>query len=678
MSDASPKTIASLISRYLVRRTLLPAVACLVLLAAFLCWEQKGRVETGNSQLAQIISHYVLDYMGRSWKSLEYFAKKQADAPSSNAGLQEMAAATPSLDRLVRIGPDNTILSAAPLDERGLDFPLRFTDTGGGRLLLSRPLFSQASGDMTVFIGARHGGGILAGEVNLKDLAGHMAHFSTAWPGEIIVCDGYGNVISHPDRNMVSTQANVGGSPLFKAIRKGGQSLVYLVDGGLYLGAGHVVPELGWLVLIRTRAVSAFAPALAPSAGVAAVMGAVLMLLVLLVRRAMNRRIARPLAETASRLAGLEEGEVFQKRTNPPFDELASFETAIEDMTLRVRGGQEKLRESERRLRAIFEQAAVGLVQYAPDGRYLSANKRFQEICGYSLEELGSFSFQDITHPGDIQESQDNVRALRDGELQSFTLDKRYVRKDGEVIWVRATISAVRANSGEVDYFIGVVEDITARKAAEEALKSSLAEKEVLLREIHHRVKNNLQVISSLLYLQSENVTNPEALEMFRESRSRITTMALVHEELYRSSDLSGVNIREYVNKLVPRLGAAFGAGRGLEYRVEARDAELVIDQAIPFGLIVNELVTNAVKHAFGGRDCGVITVEAGMVDGVMCLKVSDNGNGLPAGFDAAATPTLGMQLILQLTKQLRGEIEIETGTGASFTMVFPVKESVK
>lgn len=678
MSDASPKTIASLISGYLVRRMLLPAVACLVLLAAFLCWEQKGRVETGNSQLAQIISHYVLDYMSRAWNSLEYFAEKQGGAPGQDAGLKEMAASTPSLDRLVRIGPGNTIQAAAPLDERGLDFPLRFSDKGGGRLLLSRPLYSQASGDLTVFIGVRHPGGILAGEVNLNDLAEHVTHFTTAWPGEIVVCDGYGNVISHPDRNMMSTQANVGGSPLFKAIRKGDQSLVYLEDGGLYLGAGHIVPELGWLVLIRTRAVSAFAPALAPAAGVAAIMGVVLSLLVLLVRRAMNRRIARPLAGTASSLAKLEEGEVFVKRSDSAFAELASFETAIEDMTLRVRRGQEKLRESERRFRAIFEQAAVGLVRYSPDGRYLSANRRFQEISGYSLEELGSFSFQDITHPDDLQESQDNVRAMHDGVLQSFTLDKRYMRKDGEVIWVRATITAVRADSREVDYFIGVVEDITARKAAEEALKSSLAEKEVLLREIHHRVKNNLQVISSLLYLQSENITNPEALEMFRESRSRITTMALVHEELYRSSDLSSVNIREYVNKLVPRLGAAFGAGGGIEYRVEARDTELAIDQAIPFGLIVNELVTNAAKHAFGGRDSGIISVAVGTVDGTVSLKVSDNGNGLPAGFDAAATTTLGMQLILQLTKQLRGEVEIGTGNGASFTIAFPVKESVK
>ena len=161
------------------------------------------------------------------------------------------------------------------------------------------------------------------------------------------------------------------------------------------------------------------------------------------------------------------------------------------------------------------------------------------------------------------------------------------------------------------------------------------------------------------------------------ESRNRISTMALVHEGLYRSNDMSKVQIRDYVSILVPRLAAAYCCGRNINCVVDVQEnMSLVIDQAIPLGLILNELVTNAVKHAFGDRGQGNITVSIRRVDAVVEAGVMDNGVGLPEDFDVKDSPTLGLQLVVQLTRQLRGALLIGKESGTSFTVTFPVKEA--
>jgi PAS domain S-box-containing protein len=345
-------------------------------------------------------------------------------------------------------------------------------------------------------------------------------------------------------------------------------------------------------------------------------------------------------------------------------------------MTGRILSGEVHLRESEHRFRAIFEQAAVGLVQCTPEGRFLRANRRFMQICGLSPEQLPDMTFKDLAVVGDGADILDSMRLVLAGHLPSYDADVCLLRRSVEQVWVHLTASAVRSDSGEVRSFILVLEDITARRKAEKAVSDSLCEKEILLREIHHRVKNNLQIISSLLYLQSDHVSDPEALSMFLESRNRISSMALVHEELYRSDDLSSVNLREYANKLVPRLTAAFSSGKGLRCLVDSDETALVIDQAIPFGLIVNELVTNAAKHAFPGNTSGTVSLTIRRVDGTLHATVSDDGVGLPPDFDPSGTTTLGMQLVVQLTRQLRGELTHGTSHGTSFTLSFPVKEA--
>lgn len=221
--------------------------------------------------------------------------------------------------------------------------------------------------------------------------------------------------------------------------------------------------------------------------------------------------------------------------------------------------------------------------------------------------------------------------------------------------------------------------DITLREEATDAIRRSLAEKEILLKEIHHRVKNNLQIISSLLFLQMEYVSLPQDRELFTESQKRIQAMALVHEELYGAEDLSSVNMRDYVPRLVERVLAGADIPIRLECQVE--EVRLPVTRSIPCGLILNELVMNAVKHAFrpgapdvSGRAAGVLRVSLRREAAALVFEVEDNGPGLPPDFDIRANPTLGMTLVSSLTEQLGGEVSAHSAspTGARFRLAIP------
>jgi len=243
-------------------------------------------------------------------------------------------------------------------------------------------------------------------------------------------------------------------------------------------------------------------------------------------------------------------------------------------------------------------------------------------------------------------------------------------------------------------------QEIAERLRAEEQIKASLKEKELLLKEIHHRVKNNLQVISSLLSLQSKGTQDPSTMEMFRESQNRVRSMALIHEKLYRSEDLSRIDFGEYVRNLAAFLVRSYRADAGpIALSVDAHDAYLGIDSAVPCGLIINELVSNALKHAFSPSEDrspdGVAACPGGQPvlagpgarenkeneihielrsdqDDCLTLVVADNGVGFPTDLDFRNTQSLGMQLVNTLINQLRGTVELVSHGGAQFKITFP------
>lgn len=206
-----------------------------------------------------------------------------------------------------------------------------------------------------------------------------------------------------------------------------------------------------------------------------------------------------------------------------------------------------------------------------------------------------------------------------------------------------------------------------------EEVEKALAEKEVLLREIHHRVKNNLQIISSLLNLQSNNITDEAALSAFKESQNRLKSIALIHQKLYQTEDLGNVNIQEYTTQLAQFVGSTFRqSGKKIQTSVDAEGILLEIDSAVPVGLIINEMVTNAYKYAFEGLESGTINIALNRLkDGRIELLVSDNGVGLPEGFDIRSAKSMGMKLISILSRQLRGTLTAESKQGSTFRIVF-------
>ncbi len=234
-------------------------------------------------------------------------------------------------------------------------------------------------------------------------------------------------------------------------------------------------------------------------------------------------------------------------------------------------------------------------------------------------------------------------------------------------------ISPVTDWRGRLASQVVVLRDITERKRAEEQIEASLREKEVLLKEIHHRVKNNLQVISSLLYLQSRGVENDQALEMFRDSESRVRSMALVHERLYQSEDLARVDFAEYVRRLANYLFRSYGVNTNvIRLKINVEYVFLGVDMAIPCGLIINELLSNSLKHAFPDGRAGEIRVELRADgEGQFTLMISDNGVGFPKGLDFPDTKTLGLQLVNTLVNQLEGTIELDRRDGTTFEIAF-------
>jgi len=232
--------------------------------------------------------------------------------------------------------------------------------------------------------------------------------------------------------------------------------------------------------------------------------------------------------------------------------------------------------------------------------------------------------------------------------------------------------------------------DISAHRQAEDKIKATLREKEVLLREIHHRVKNNMQVISSLLSLQAGYIQNPEALRLFKESEGRIRSMALVHEKLYQSEELAQIDFAEYIPSLTNHLMSAYAsASTAVGLRLHIEHITLGLDAAIPCGLIINELVSNALKHAFAQREHGDITIQFphknvfndGQPSGdaaSLVLSVKDNGVGLPEKFDFRQGASLGLKLVLSLVRQLRGKITHQNRNGAEFRIEFKQSEKSK
>lgn len=386
------------------------------------------------------------------------------------------------------------------------------------------------------------------------------------------------------------------------------------------------------------------------------------------------------------------------------------------EITERIRAEQ-ALRESEARHRMISNIASdyFYVLKVQADGMFIVEwinGQAFQRITGYPTELLDDAEkWMAAVNPDDLptlfQATQAwlcNQPFVAEYRLRTARGEERWLRDQTRPIWDEAQQRVVRIFGavqditerkrveGELDGYrshleelvrqrtvelettnLQLQQEIVERQQTQAQLRASLAEKEVLLKEIHHRVKNNLQVISSLLDLQAGYVTEPKVQELFKESQRRVKSMAFIHERLYQSHDLARIEFAEYVDRLLADLRASFGIEAGqIVVRSQLTPVALSIATAIPCGLIINELVSNAMKHAFPNGRSGEIWVKlATMADHSFVLTVKDNGIGLPAEIDFRRANSLGLTLVITLVSQLKGEVELVTEAGTEFKVTF-------
>ncbi len=334
----------------------------------------------------------------------------------------------------------------------------------------------------------------------------------------------------------------------------------------------------------------------------------------------------------------------------------------------------ERLIMSEERFRVSFENAALGMCMVGMYGDSQRVNKMFCSMLGYTEDELLSKKFNDITHPDDFSIGNDILEKLINGDMESASFEKRYIRKNGDVIDASVSTSLVRDNDGKSQYFITQVVDITEQKRIKKQIEKSLAEKETLLRELYHRTKNNMQVINSLLDLQLDYIDEEVVHEAFEETKNRICSMALVHQKLYETRNLSQINLREYIHDLSELLRkSSCVTPENLSFQFDMDDVWVFIDTAIPCGLIINELISNAMKYAFSDGRPGEVEITLRQDEnGEITLSVADNGVGLGPGFDARRDGNLGFENIFTLTEnQLLGTVTFEADEGVTCRIKF-------
>lgn len=325
-------------------------------------------------------------------------------------------------------------------------------------------------------------------------------------------------------------------------------------------------------------------------------------------------------------------------------------------------------------LAQVIDLAEDAIISISEDQRIVLFNQGAERIFGYSAKEA-------IGKPLDIL-LPERMAKLHRTQVKDFAHSGQTTRrksertqivgrrKDGTEFPAEASIS--RVDAGGRILLTVILRDITQRVAADEKLKESIREKEALLREIHHRVKNNLQVMSSLLGLQARSVPHQEARQAFEDSQGRIHSMALIHEVLCGSPSFTRIDIADYTRELAAYRLRAHGAGKRIRLATDLDEVYLDLETAVPYGIILNELLANALRHGFPGQRAGQVRISLrAQPDQSIQLIVQDDGVGLPDGFDWHAAASLGFRLVRMLAEQLRAKIEIQARNPTAIQLIF-------
>lgn len=378
---------------------------------------------------------------------------------------------------------------------------------------------------------------------------------------------------------------------------------------------------------------------------------------------------------------------------------------SVQDITDSVQSRM-KLEESEKKFKAISNQTTEGITVADMDGNYVFVNPAFCKMSGYTEEELLTMTVFNMKAPDQDHSSFKNSKEKMEGAPMRVTLMRKdgveyiteiigdvihvdnqelvlgtirditeRVKAENEILKLNENLECiVKERTEELNKTVASLSDeVKQRTIAEEETKDSLNVKEVLLQEVTHRVKNSLQIISSLINLQKSSVTDDTSIELLNQVSHRIQAMALIHEILYKSNEFERVDFQEYIDSLIFYAKETFKSPN-IEFVADMEESTLSLDSATNCGMIIMELITNSIKYGIPNNSKGKITIGLSTNNDYFILTVADNGVGFPDDIDFKTTKTLGMQLVVSLTEQLDGEIELTNEGGSSFKIVFPIK----
>ena len=358
--------------------------------------------------------------------------------------------------------------------------------------------------------------------------------------------------------------------------------------------------------------------------------------------------------------------------------EITGFRASVTD-TSRLKRAEAQIRESEKKHREILESLNDTAFRVSlPEGRFEYISKSAKDVFGYEADEFlnNPMLIREIIHPDYLNYFAENWTDLIKGKVPK-THVYQIIDPDGREKWILQSNSGVYDDQNNIIAIEGLCRDITQQKRAEDQIKASLREKETLLHEIHHRVKNNMTIISSLLSLQKNTLDNQIAREALQDSQNRVQSMSMIHERLYRSDNLSAIDLKAYLTELGRTIFQNYSISNKVQFKVEAENIMIGAKQASPVGLVVNELIANCLKYAFVDDREGEILLElkSKNENGVE-IAISDNGIGIPEGFNLQNADSLGLKLIKMLVEnQLDGSIDLVSNNGTKFTVKFDIDE---
>ena len=565
-------------------------------------------------------------------------------------------------------------------------------------------------------------GGVTAARVEMHVLWEVVQNIHFGDRGKAYVVTRSGQIIAHTDPAVVINSTSIQGRPEFEALIKAPDNqwsgTFVDLDGNWVVGSTRFIRGTDWVIVTELPLQEAFSS----TSSAIYVLGTEAFLLMVAVswitRGFLRRMIANPMEQLRRGAEIIGQGALDFRITTDRSDEIGQLATAFNQMAEGLAKRDWELAEqtvalkaSELRYRAIVEDQTELICRFLPDGTLSFVNEAYCRYFGKKRQELLGHSFIPMIPDEDQTEVQAQVACLSPLKPVA-TYEHRVILPDGSMRWQRWTDRILFDEQGNVQEYASVGRDITEqklavnelqrlntelesrvrdrtaallaaneklmievneRKAAEEQVRTSLQEKEVLLKEIHHRVKNNLQIISSLLNLQANRVSDERTLQALGDSQARVRSMALIHEKLYQSQSLAEIDFGEYVRSLASDLFRSYRRNfTAVQLDVQTDEVSLELDLAVSCGLILNELMTNALKYAFPDGRHGTISVQLRATpERVVQLRVADNGVGIPADLDISRTKSLGLQLVNNLVAQLDGKLDLDRSAGTAFQVSF-------